>query len=130
LHLEFEPHRVDGQAELAREVLQRRGREGGREEESRHPEARGLSLLVPPLQHAEAGEQVLDVARQGLERGEGLLLPEAGHGPHRHGTENAVQLRRHDLEPLQGLVEVLEGVADDGGEPVVPEHFLAKDLVH
>ena len=43
--------------------------------------------------------------------------------------EHRIQLRRHDLKPLYGLIQVDEAVPDDGQQPVVPQHLLAEHLV-
>mmetsp|Transcript_36835 Transcript_36835/g.85623 ORF Transcript_36835/g.85623 Transcript_36835/m.85623 type:complete len:253 (-) Transcript_36835:283-1041(-) len=129
-HLKVKGDRVDRNGLLPRKVLQRPGEEGVGEEEAPDPERRGLALVDPVLEEAEACEEVVDVGAEGFEAGVAHPLPHGRDFADGERLGHLLQVARHDHQPLDGLAEVLQGRPHHRGELVVPDELLLQHRVH
>mmetsp|Transcript_28121 Transcript_28121/g.65625 ORF Transcript_28121/g.65625 Transcript_28121/m.65625 type:complete len:421 (+) Transcript_28121:465-1727(+) len=122
--------RVDGHLVLPRVVLKRPRQEALREEEARQPEDGGRPLVDPLLEEVDPLDEVVKVRGEGLQGGVRGLHPQSGGGPRDHGRGQRFQVARHDDEALDGLDELLEGVAEHVNHPVEAQQLLREHRVH
>ena len=106
-NLKIESEQVNGDFVFPGIVLHRPGEEGLREEEPGQPEHVGLLAVIPLLQKLQPWEKVNDVAAQGFEARVRALGPRLWDLPHSQTAGNALQLRVHHHQTLEGLQHVL-----------------------
>mmetsp|Transcript_53888 Transcript_53888/g.129849 ORF Transcript_53888/g.129849 Transcript_53888/m.129849 type:complete len:420 (+) Transcript_53888:262-1521(+) len=129
-NVEVKRQGIDGNLVLPRVVLERAGEERLREVETRDPERLRDAVVDPVAQELEALQQLDRPRGKRLQRRVALRLPDTGHTLRGHGVTHVLELRRHDHETLERLLDVDERAVHDDKELVVPDALLHKHSVH
>ena len=121
---------VDGDAVLAREVLEDASEEALREVEAGEPVDGRLAFEHPLLEEVDALAEVFHVRGQRLETRVGAVHPDLGHFVHFDEVEGFFELEGEHDRALQRVADARQVRPDHLQQLVVPRQLLQQDDVH